>query len=189
VFEIGGGKTQALLVTALVIGPAIATYAFIQLLKPLLRRYALARPNARSSHSQPTPQGAGIAIIVVTGALFSTVYPDFDAFALAPVLVAGIVLAVVGAIDDIRTLEAIPRLAVQSLAVLIVVVTMPPVAQILTSIPLWFERALLFFALLWFVNLVNFMDGIDCMSVAEIVPIAAALALSASWARSRRTQP
>lgn len=28
-------------------------------LRPLLQRYALARPNARSSHTVPTPQGAG----------------------------------------------------------------------------------------------------------------------------------
>ena len=35
----------------------------IVLLRPLLQRYALARPNARSSHVVPTPQGAGIAVI------------------------------------------------------------------------------------------------------------------------------
>ena len=32
-------------------------------------------------------------------------------------------------------------------------------------------------ALLWFVNLVNFMDGIDWMTVAEVVPLTAGLAL------------
>jgi len=40
--------------------------AGIILLHPLLVRYALARPNARSSHSTPTPQGAGIAIMAAT---------------------------------------------------------------------------------------------------------------------------
>ncbi len=30
---------------------------------PLLQRYALARPNARSSHRVPTPQGGGIAVV------------------------------------------------------------------------------------------------------------------------------
>ena len=38
----------------------------IVLLRPLLQRYALARPNARSSHVVPTPQGAGIAVIAAT---------------------------------------------------------------------------------------------------------------------------
>jgi UDP-N-acetylmuramyl pentapeptide phosphotransferase/UDP-N-acetylglucosamine-1-phosphate transferase len=32
-------------------------------------------------------------------------------------------------------------------------------------------------AVLWFVNLVNFMDGIDWMTVAEVVPVIAALAM------------
>ena len=32
-------------------------------LHPLLRRYALARPNARSSHTVPTPQGKRVSFI------------------------------------------------------------------------------------------------------------------------------
>src|SRR3712207_7418583 len=42
---------------------AAITAALIVLLHPLLVRYALARPNARSSHKVPTPQGGGIAIM------------------------------------------------------------------------------------------------------------------------------
>src|SRR5688572_22689787 len=44
----------------------IATYVLIMLLRPLLTRLALVRPNARSSHTIPTPQGAGIAVVVTT---------------------------------------------------------------------------------------------------------------------------
>ena len=43
--------------------------------------------------------------------------------------------------------------------------------------PLWIERLLLIVGGLWFVNLVNFMDGLDWMTVAEVVPITAALAI------------
>src|SRR5580698_6847646 len=43
---------------------ALASAAAILLLYPFLKRYALAKPNARSSHLTPTPQGAGIAVIV-----------------------------------------------------------------------------------------------------------------------------
>ena len=39
------------------LGTMALTAALILLLFPLLRRYALARPNARSSHTIPTPQG------------------------------------------------------------------------------------------------------------------------------------
>ena len=44
-------------------------------------------------------------------------------------------------------------------------------------LPWWVERALLVIGGVWFVNLVNFMDGIDWMTVAEVVPVTAALAL------------
>ena len=44
-------------------------------------------------------------------------------------------------------------------------------------LPDWLERALLGVAILWFVNLTNFMDGIDWMTVAEVVPLTAGLVL------------
>jgi UDP-N-acetylmuramyl pentapeptide phosphotransferase/UDP-N-acetylglucosamine-1-phosphate transferase len=45
------------------------------------------------------------------------------------------------------------------------------------AVPLWLERGCLIFAGVWFVNLVNFMDGIDWITVAEIVPITAVVTL------------
>jgi UDP-N-acetylmuramyl pentapeptide phosphotransferase/UDP-N-acetylglucosamine-1-phosphate transferase len=44
-------------------------------------------------------------------------------------------------------------------------------------LPWWFERIGLFIGFLWFVNLTNFMDGIDWMTVAEVVPITGAIVL------------
>jgi UDP-N-acetylmuramyl pentapeptide phosphotransferase/UDP-N-acetylglucosamine-1-phosphate transferase len=169
-----------LLASALVVGAALATFALTLALYPLMERYALARPNARSSHAHPTPQGAGMAIVAVTviaAALCAVLFPGFGAPALAPILAAAIGLAVVGAVDDIRTLEALPRLAIQSVAVLAVLVALPPQFHVLPPVPLLLERAVLFVALLWFVNLVNFMDGIDWMTVAEVVPLTVGLAL------------
>jgi UDP-N-acetylmuramyl pentapeptide phosphotransferase/UDP-N-acetylglucosamine-1-phosphate transferase len=170
----------ALIGAVLILVPGIATYALIVVLMPVLQRYALARPNARSSHTQPTPQGAGIAIIVVSVAVFvllAALAPGFETGALIPVLAAAVILAFVGAVDDIRTLEVLPRLAAQSFAVLIVIVVLPRDFQILPFLPFWLERAMVFFGLLWFINLVNFMDGIDWMTVAEVVPLTASLAL------------
>jgi UDP-N-acetylmuramyl pentapeptide phosphotransferase/UDP-N-acetylglucosamine-1-phosphate transferase len=43
-------------------------------------------------------------------------------------------------------------------------------------LPWWLERLALLIGGLWFVNLVNFMDGLDWMTVAEVVPVTAALA-------------
>ena len=59
-----GDGGPAMPVFALVLIAAIATSAgLIVVLRPLLARYALARPNARSSHREPTPQGGGIAVV------------------------------------------------------------------------------------------------------------------------------
>jgi UDP-N-acetylmuramyl pentapeptide phosphotransferase/UDP-N-acetylglucosamine-1-phosphate transferase len=146
-------------------------------LMPLLRRYALARPNARSSHKVPTPQGAGIAVIgatlvVATCALGPTA-PALQA--LLPLFAATIVIGIVGAVDDIRPIPVLPRFALQALCVGAVVLALPSDQQIIPALPLWLERAALLIGGLWFVNLVNFMDGLDWMTVAETLPVTLAL--------------
>lgn len=155
------------------VGCAVLTWA----LMPLLARYALARPNARSSHKIPTPQGAGIAVIVATLVVTtSALGPTTPALlALLPLFAAAIIIAIVGAIDDIRPIPVLPRFALQALCVGAVVLTLPSDQQIIPVLPLWLERAALLIGGLWFVNLVNFMDGLDWMTVAEGVPVTVAL--------------
>ena len=58
-----------------------------------------------------------------------------------------------------------PRLFAQAIAVSAVLAALPIELRVLPPIPLWIERLLLFIAAIWFVNLVNFMDGIDWMTV------------------------
>jgi UDP-N-acetylmuramyl pentapeptide phosphotransferase/UDP-N-acetylglucosamine-1-phosphate transferase len=147
----------------------------IALLKPLWRNYALARPNARSSHRTPTPQGGGIAVLLGTACALAFAPASGQLYG---VFAAALVLAAVGALDDLRALPALPRLAVQVAAAIAVVAMLPADVHVL-PLPWWIERALLAFGLLWFVNLTNFMDGIDWISVAEFVPLTAALALFA----------
>jgi UDP-N-acetylmuramyl pentapeptide phosphotransferase/UDP-N-acetylglucosamine-1-phosphate transferase len=86
-------------------------------------------------------------------------------------------MAVVGAIDDIRPLPATARLLAQSLAVGTVVAMLPDQVKIFPHVPWWVERACLLIGGVWFVNLVNFMDGIDWMTLAELVPVTGALVL------------
>ena len=161
---------------------AALTALLILLLRPLLQRYALARPNARSSHREPTPQGAGIAVIAATiasvagTALFA---PDLlqDPSQLSLIFACTIGLAAIGVTDDIRPLEALPRLLLQAVAVAVMIAALPADLRIVSQLPWWFERILMLLGGLWFVNLVNFMDGIDWMTVAEVIPVTAALAL------------
>jgi UDP-N-acetylmuramyl pentapeptide phosphotransferase/UDP-N-acetylglucosamine-1-phosphate transferase len=166
---------------AIVAASAAVTIALIVWLKPLLLRYALARPNARSSHKTPTPQGGGIA--VMTAALVLSAIATFmlkDAASpfgatFGPVLFATVFIALIGAVDDIRTLAIAPRLLGQAVAVALVLASLPADFALTPFLPWWLERALLLIAGLWFVNLVNFMDGLDWMTVAEILPVTGGL--------------
>jgi UDP-N-acetylmuramyl pentapeptide phosphotransferase/UDP-N-acetylglucosamine-1-phosphate transferase len=159
---------------------AILSAALTWALRPLLVRYALARPNARSSHKIPTPQGAGIAVIgatlIVAAAIILLAGSASLQLPLA-VFSACIFVAIVGTADDIRPVPVLPRLLLQAIAVGTVVSIIPSGLQIFPVLPLWLERAIVLIAGLWFVNLVNFMDGLDWMTVSETVPVAGALIL------------
>lgn len=155
---------------------AIISAGIIIGLRPVLMRYALVKPNARSSHSEPTPQGGGIAVIAattITVVFCVIIIPSLSTnpMHLAVILAAVIGIAVIGATDDVRPMDILPRLILQGIAVLIVIATLPSDVRILPVLPWWIERAVLVIGSLWFVNLVNFMDGIDWMTVAEVVPV------------------
>jgi UDP-N-acetylmuramyl pentapeptide phosphotransferase/UDP-N-acetylglucosamine-1-phosphate transferase len=159
------------------VAAALIAAALVVALHPLLRRYALARPNARSSHRTPTPQGGGIAVIgAAILAMAGAGLLGFDVNGLAPVLAAAVVLALLGAADDIRPLAPGVRLAFQTVAVAVVALAAGPDSRLIPAVPRAVESATLILAGIWFVNVVNFMDGIDWMSVAELVPLTAALA-------------
>ncbi|ABD06315.1 Glycosyl transferase, family 4 [Rhodopseudomonas palustris HaA2] len=151
--------------------------ALIVATMPLLRRYALARPNARSSHRTPTPQGAGIAVVCATLAVAGSAIAVGTPSTQLPLLLffSTVVIAVVGAIDDIRPLPVLPRLVLQAFSVGAVVFALPDQLQLVPLLPVVVERIVLLVAGLWFVNLVNFMDGLDLITVAEIVPVSLTL--------------
>jgi UDP-N-acetylmuramyl pentapeptide phosphotransferase/UDP-N-acetylglucosamine-1-phosphate transferase len=151
------------------------------LLRPWLARFAMVQPNTRSSHHKPTPQGGGIAVVVATllvawgGVTLSSNLLPYQGGQLLAVSGATALLAVVGAIDDVHSLPAAARLAMQCIAVGAVIAALPPEVRVIPHVPFGIERAGLFLAGVWFVNLVNFMDGIDWMTVAEAVPVTGAI--------------
>ena len=157
---------------------AIVSACIVWAIRPLLLQFALTKPNARSSHRVPTPQGAGIAVISATLLVAGTVIagagkPEWKIP--AEVFGATLFLAFVGLADDIKSIQIWPRLALQAIAVGVVVFTASGDLRIVPACPFWIERGLLLLAGLWFVNLVNFMDGLDWMTVAEVVPVTGAL--------------
>jgi UDP-N-acetylmuramyl pentapeptide phosphotransferase/UDP-N-acetylglucosamine-1-phosphate transferase len=161
---------------------AMVSAGIIRAIRPLLLRHALATPNARSSHRAPTPEGAGIAVIAATLLVAGAVIAWAGAIDLKILTVFGatLFLAAVGLADDIKPIPVLPRLMLQAIAVGLIVFMAVSDQQIIPACPLWIERGLLLLAGLWFVNLVNFMDGLDWMTVAEVVPVTGAMVLVGS---------
>ena len=133
-------------------------------------------PNARSSHTRVTPRGAGIALVP----LAALAWIGGDALAGAPgnaTVGACLALALGGValLDDLRGLPPAPRFAAQIAAVSLGLSLFDggPVFQGL--LPLWLDRVLAGVAWLWFINLFNFMDGIDAIAGAETLVIAGGL--------------
>jgi Fuc2NAc and GlcNAc transferase len=151
-----------------------------------LRRYALARslmdvPNARSSHTVPTPRGGGVAIVLVflaaisvqalTGALETRLW--------LALLGSGALVAVVGFLDDHNHIAARWRLLghfAASAWALLCLGGMPGVIGAVEGLAaLWWLFGLLY--LVWMLNLYNFMDGIDGIASVEAVCVCAGICL------------
>jgi UDP-N-acetylmuramyl pentapeptide phosphotransferase/UDP-N-acetylglucosamine-1-phosphate transferase len=167
---------------AIAVIAAVVCAGLIFLIRPWLQRYALAQPNARSSHKIPTPQGGGIAVVAATmvvayGAFFF--FPSgSSAVAPSPILLAAvIVMAGIGVTADLRPISVAPRLLLQILTVAAVIYALPADLRLVPALPWWVERILMVLGGVWFVNLVNFMDGLDWITAAEVIPMTAALAV------------
>lgn len=130
------------------------------------------KPNARSAHRSPTPVGAGVCFaLAATVALFVPgVFPSETHSLLLVLQSCGVVVALVGLMDDRFTLPAGVRLLVYLMASTIAVVTLLGVAPLLLV-------ALAILALGWTINLVNFMDGFDGFVVTQALCVCLGLAI------------
>ncbi|MES2604641.1 MAG: glycosyltransferase family 4 protein, partial [Pseudomonadota bacterium] len=148
-------------------------------------RQWLIPPNSRSSHVIPTPSGGGIGFVLVFMVYAywrrHEVLPDWQG---ALALVGAMLLAFVGLLDDFRNLGIRLRLVLQVVAGLVLLpflLQMPPlpVFQSITIGGSWLAL-LLVLALLWHVNLYNFMDGIDALAVTQALFFCLAIPLLAA---------
>jgi UDP-N-acetylmuramyl pentapeptide phosphotransferase/UDP-N-acetylglucosamine-1-phosphate transferase len=165
----------------LVAGCASLSAVLIFFFRPLLVQHLMAHPNARSSHKTPTPQGAGLAVMlsVLAGtALAILTAPPLGEPSLVPVFVIACGLTILGLLDDALTLPVSWRFLGQALAAVALVLSMPEGFQLFPGfMPLALERALIAFGTVWFINAVNFLDGLDWMTVVQVVPIALGIAI------------
>ncbi len=159
---------------------AAATYACVAAVLPWLRRRAIVDlPNERTNHKVPTPRGGGFAVfpvilaLVVIGALSGVATAAGTPIAPPQLFIAAAILAALSAIDDLKSLPSGPRFLVQGLAIVLAISALTIDQPVLWSaLPLWLDRLILAVGWLWFVNLYNFMDGIDGITGAETLTIA-----------------
>ena len=156
-------------------------------LRALERRAILDHPNPRSSHAAPTPRGGGLAVIatlVAAWALGALAFSPKPA-GVAVILALAIALAAVSWLDDVKGAPVVLRLGAHLAAVAVGLATLAgngPVFQGLLPPALDFAAAALLW--LWFINLFNFMDGIDGIAGVETASIGLGIgliALAAGW--------
>jgi UDP-N-acetylmuramyl pentapeptide phosphotransferase/UDP-N-acetylglucosamine-1-phosphate transferase len=144
--------------------------------KIALRRNILDVPNIRSSHTQPTPRGGGIAILLAWySGLFCLKYFDLIESALFYALISGVLLAFVSLLDDIYTIKPYIRILFQLFTVLLGLYLIGGLKilylnDLTISIPLVFNIVIVLGAI-WFINLYNFLDGIDGYASAEAIAV------------------
>ena len=155
----------------------IALFLLSFVLTYFIKNYAIkkslvAEVNERSSHSVPTPHGGGIAIAVTwfTG-LSYLFFVDKIESSLYYALLFGALLSVVSYLDDLYELSAKLRLLTQAAVALGGIWALGGLHvldfgvfsignQILTKL-------FAFFMIIWFINLYNFLDGINGYAGSE----------------------
>lgn len=132
------------------------------------------QPNQRSSHTRITPHGGGLGIVLAS-CLLPLVYflqDQVNPMILWVPLLA-LVIAVTGLLDDIRHLSARIRLLFQCIVVasLLAVLHNTPDYGLtpFAGLPLLLTTIALLFAGLWWLNLFNFMDGIDGLAGTQAI--------------------
>ena len=145
----------------------------------LIKEYSIKKslldiPNERSSHSVATPHGGGIAIAITWFSGISYLYfTDHINTSLYLALMVGLIISIVSYIDDIYNLSAKTRLLFQALVAFgglyflgglntIDLGVFSINNHILTNI-------VAFFIIVWFINLYNFLDGIDGYAGSEAI--------------------
>jgi len=168
--------TAYLLIAVLAVASLAVAWAATGAVTGWLRRRAiLDHPNARSSHDRPTPRGGGLGLLIGLAGGWAGVLallPGADPRTTEAVLAGGLLLAAVSFVDDVRGLPVAARLAVQIIAVAAGLAALPADALVFQGgLPPAADRLLTGLAWLWFVNLFNFMDGIDGLSGVEAASV------------------
>ena len=147
--------------------------------RALLQRALLDIPNDRSSHKIPVPRGGGWALLIILlpTLLGAALYIDQDARHLG-LIAAIILLAGVSWLDDSQGVSPAMRLSLHLTAACLGSLCFAPTEMLFGgALPFWLDRTLLIVGWAWFINLYNFMDGIDGITATETISITTGLCL------------
>jgi Fuc2NAc and GlcNAc transferase len=170
------------LLTALLV-LVVGSFLISLLVTQVVRYYALRHslidiPNSRSSHSEPTPRGGGLAIVLTwfLALAILLVLERLDPWVGAALLAGGVLVAGVGWVDDRRGVSAGLRASIHLIAAVWAVWCLGGFQSFdfnVTVLPLEMTgNVLAVVGIAWLVNLYNFMDGIDGIAGGEAVSVA-----------------
>jgi len=167
--------------------------AFISsaMLTGLMREYALRKglldiPNTRSSHDKPVPRGGGVVFValfvLIALVLYVLGYPDYlgNTSYLSALFIGGVFVGAIGFWDDHGHVNTLLRLAAHSLVVFLAIAYIgAPEIILATSLSItgWVSYLLVSVAIVWLLNLFNFMDGIDGIASVEAMCVAVGAAI------------
>lgn len=151
-----------------------------------LRRGLLDTPGERSSHTLPTPRGGGLAIVIVVFAAILLVLKltnSSSVGALTVVCCGALLVAAVGFWDDHGHVRSDVRLSLHLLVGVAFVLLLPRFSITLFSVDIAsgiVGVCILALTVAWYINLFNFMDGINGIAALEAVFIFSSYALLAN---------
>ncbi|MBA8876828.1 glycoside hydrolase [Phyllobacterium myrsinacearum] len=165
------------LILSLVLAAAIGSALLLVVLIRLLPGHFLAAGiNERSNHTQPARQLGGLAIVPVVVALLWLfgAQTGLEQRLLISVTIGALILWITGMLDDGHHLPESVRIVTQVIASCLCIYGLGPDFRLLPDfLPVLLERGLLVLALVYFINLTNFMDGLDLMVVSGMgIPLA-----------------
>jgi Fuc2NAc and GlcNAc transferase len=160
----------ALAVAVVAAAVAFAVTALVR--RNAVRLGVVQAPNARSSHTVPTPSGGGVGIVAGGSLVLAALAFRAPSPALW-LLVIALAIAAIGFVDDRRPLSALLRLPAQLLLVGIAIVAAVPLDAFAQEVGLpWPALAaggVTLIAAVYWINIFNFMDGIDGIAASQAV--------------------
>lgn len=134
-------------------------------------------PTSRCAHVQPTPRGGGLAFVITCLSSISLLYGKelISGTPITTIFCGGLFIAAIGFWDDLRHLSVKIRLGLQLLIIVASVSVLSPLpAMELWGFKLeasWVLGAIAVLGMMWWLNLFNFMDGIDGLAASEAISV------------------